>query len=284
MAEPSYGRCNCGTRRRGFVNGVVVALEAAESHFLEAERSAARRGLLQGLDPRIKVAATLALVVGATATTSLAVLALLFGLAVGLAALSGIGPARLSRTVWLGVLLFTGAVVLPAVFLVPGDPIARLPLVGWTMTLQGLRSAAFVLGRAETAATLAFLLVSTTPWPHVLKALASLGVPAPVVAILGMTHRYVFVLLQSALQLVEARRSRIMRSMTASQRRRTLMSVVGVLLERSLALSAEVHMAMIARGYRGEVRLLHDFRARPVDWAFLSAAVAVPVAILALRA
>ena len=47
---------------------------------------------------------------------------------------------------WAPVLLFTGAIALPAIVLVP----------------QGFRSAAFLVLRAETAATLSALLVLTT--------------------------------------------------------------------------------------------------------------------------
>ena len=64
-------------------------------------------------------------------------------------------------------------------------------------------------GVALALATLAFLLILTTPWPYVLKAMRTLGVPVVVVAMLGMTHRYIFVLLQTATQMFEARRSRL---------------------------------------------------------------------------
>ncbi len=32
-------------------------------------------------------------------------------------------------------------------------------------------------------------------------------------------------------------------------------------------MSTEVHLAMISRGYRGEPRLLDDFRIGAIDWA-----------------
>jgi energy-coupling factor transporter transmembrane protein EcfT len=43
-----------------------------------------------------------------------------------------------------------------------------------------------------------------------------------------------------------------------------------------MALATDIHMAMLSRGYCGEVRLLDDFRTRPRDWLFLAAALAVP--------
>jgi energy-coupling factor transporter transmembrane protein EcfT len=126
MDEAPYGDCACGTTRRSFVGDLVLGLEAADSHARQAELCASRPGLLQRVDPRIKLAAMPALIVNATATRSLHGLGLLF---VGLAAASGVGVARLSRQVWLGVLLFTGVTALPAIFLAPGAPLA-----GWTTT------------------------------------------------------------------------------------------------------------------------------------------------------
>jgi cobalt/nickel transport system permease protein len=284
MEDPAYGVCTCGVKkRRGLLENLVFGLIGAENHSLEAETTSALQGFLQGFDPRIKVVALLALIIAAVSTGRLTVLAVMFALATGLAVASKIRIARLFRQVWLGVFIFSGVIVLPAIFIVPGEAVAHLPLLGWPLTLQGLRSAAFVIGRAETAATLSLLLVLTTPWPHVLKALSSLGVPAAVVAVLGMTYRYIFVLMQSALLMAEARQSRLLGPLDGPARRRLMMTMIGTLLTKTLALGTDVHAAMVARGYRGEVRLLDDFKTKPSDWAFLLAALIVAATIIGAR-
>lgn len=265
---------------RGFAEKLTRSLAQAMEHAAAAEALGTRGGLLQSLDPRAKLAAMAALVASTILTHSLATLAALFALALALAATSGLATAPALRHVWLSVLLFTGVIALPALMLVPGEPLWHLPLAGWPVTRQGLRSAAFLVGRAETSATLALLLIASTPWPHVLKALRSLGVPVVLVAVLGMTHRYIFLLLQSAQQMFEARRSRAATAMNAAQQRRLAFSAAGVLLGKSLQLASDVHLAMVARGYRGEVRLLDDFRTRPRDWAALAFAFALPVLIV----
>jgi energy-coupling factor transporter transmembrane protein EcfT len=45
----------------------------------------------------------------------------------------------------------------------------------------------------------------------------------------------------------------------------------GVLLSKSIELSHEVYLAMLSRGFRGEVRLLTDFRLQPRDYVGLTA-------------
>ncbi|MBS1208926.1 MAG: cbiQ [Proteobacteria bacterium] len=263
-----------------FAEKLSRGLLQAMSRAFAAEALSERPGFLQGLDPRIKLIACLALIVSCVLTHSLLMLSGLFVLALLLALASQIPMARLCTQVWLGVLLFTGAIALPALVLVPGEALWQLPLLHGQITRQGLRSAAFLLGRAETSATFAVLLILSTPWPHVLKAMRSLGVPVVLVAILGMTHRYLFVLLHATTQLFEARRSRLVAAMKGAQQRRLAAAAAGVLLSKSLQLSTDVHLAMISRGYRGEIHLLDEFHTRPRDWGILLCALAVPALIL----
>ena len=98
-----------------------------------------------------------------------------------------------------------------------------------------------------------------------------------------MTQRYIFVLVHSAAQLAQARRSRCVAALSAAQQRRMAIATAGVLLEKAIALGDEVHLAMLSRGYRGEVRLLDEFVWRARDSVALACALAVPVAILWLE-
>lgn len=259
------------TRRKDFIEHTLAGLLNALDQSLQAEALAKRNGLLQSLDPRVNVVGLFALIVATAMSHSLAVIGALFGCAVALALLSRMPLRVLAMREWLPVLVFTGLIALPAIFFTPGPVIYRLPFLDWPLTAPGTRSALFLISRVETAATLALLLVLCTPWTQVLKALRSLGVPVVVVVMLGMTHRYIFLLLHSALDLFQARRSRIVGALDGATRRRLAASSAGVLLGRSLHLSNEVFLAMQARGFRGEVYTLDEFHMRPRDWLALAA-------------
>jgi cobalt/nickel transport system permease protein len=236
-------------------------------HAICAERLARAPGLLQRFDPRVRLVAMLILIGLAVSVSSLASLYGLFAAALGLAILSRIPLAVLARGVWLNVAMFTGVLALPAIFLVPGEAYFHLPLLGWGVTAQGIESAAFLIGRATTAATFAALTILATPWPHLLKGLRALRVPASVVVILSITYRYIFLLLQTALDLFEARRSRLVGCLSGKEKRRMLVADAGVLLSKSLQLADEVFFAMQSRGYRGEGHALVEFRMTRLDWA-----------------
>lgn len=243
---------------------------AAMEHAFFAEELARADGLLQRMDARVKTAGMLSLVIAVAVTHRLWVIFLLWCVAVALAVASRVPWKLLARRVWIAVLGFTGLIALPAPFLTPGRQVARLPILHWSVTAQGLTAASFLIGRVEAAATLAVLLVLSTPWSHVLKALRALGVPAVVVVILGTTVRYIFLLLRTAHEMFESRRSRMVGELDGPERRRMVAASGGVLISKSFHLSSEVYEAMQSRGFRGDVFLVDDFRANGIDWIALA--------------
>jgi cobalt ECF transporter T component CbiQ len=267
LGGPAAGR----RRHKGFVEKTARGLLEATGQALFAEDMAAASGFLQRLDPRVKLAGIGALILAAVAVHRLWVLAGILVLGVVLALASHIPMRLLTARVWLAVLAFTGAVALPAIFLTPGAAIWRVPLLGWPVTQQGLRSAGFLILRAETAATLSMLLILTTLWTRLLHALRYFRAPVAIVAILGMTYRYMFLFLATARDMFESRESRIVGVLDPADRRRLAAASAGVLLGKTLQVSGEVHMAMQARGFRGEVRLLDELQMRAEDWLRLAA-------------
>ncbi len=247
----------------GFVNAMERALTAAEL--------AGAKGLLQRLDPRVKVVSILALVIAAATARKLWVIGVLFAGALLLAIVSRVSATSLARRVWLPLLFFTGIIALPALFTIPGPVVWRLPFLAWPLTAPGLRSAAFLVTRVETAATLSVLLILSTPWSHVLKALRVFHVPVTLVVILGMTYRYIFLLFESAHAMLESRRSRLVGELSSADRRRLATASVGVLISKTLDLSGDVYDAMLARGFRGEVYVLDEFRTTALDGLMLGA-------------
>lgn len=258
------------TGRRSHIDRIAGGLAHALDHALEADDLALADGFLQRLDPRTKLVGLLGLVLLAVTARSLAVVVAVLALALLLAGASRVTVARLAIRSWLPVLAFTGLMALPALVTVPGTSLFALPFLGWPVTEQGLRSAALLVARAETAATCALLLVLCTPWTHVLKALRLFGMPPVLVVVLGMTHRYIFVLLRTAVAMTEARRARTVGRMTGRDGRRMATGCAGTLFARAMATSSDVHLAMISRGYRGEVHLMDEFRFGPLDWTALA--------------
>jgi cobalt/nickel transport system permease protein len=257
---------------RDFLQRSLVQVTAALRDTLVDEEMARRRGLLQRLDARAKALGTLLLLLSAGLARRWEPL---FGLHLGVLALAmasrlPLGPFL--RRVWLFVPAFTTLVALPALFLTPGEPLLRIGLGAFSLGIsrQGVSGAGTLVLRVGVSVSLALLLLLTTPWPALLHGLRALRLPQALVLLLHMARRYIFLLLENAETLLLARRSRVMGRLPPSVGRRMTADMVATLLARSYHLSQEVHLAMEARGFRGEVRLMELPRFRWSDWLALT--------------
>ncbi len=267
--------------RRYFLENTIDGLHTAISRAMYAETLSSGAGLLQRLDPRVKLGGLLALIAATALSTRLWVIAAILVLSLALALLSLLSLRVLMAPVWLSALTFTGVIALPAIFLTPGAVIYRFPNLPYlAITAQGVTTASLLVFRTETSATLALLLIFTTPWTHILKALRVLRVPVVFVVALGMTFRYILLLLETAREMFESRKSRTVGRLSGADNRRLAISGIGVLLGKSSQLSSEVFLAMQARGFRGEVYVLDDFQMTARDWTALATFAALTAAAI----
>jgi len=267
-------------KSRGAIELSLASFVDALQHAFDSEELATKKGLLQSIDPRVKILAIMPLIVIAALTRRLQVVFLLFAVAIAIAWLSKVSLGTLAKRVWLAVLMFTGFISLPALFLTPGRAIYSLPALGWGITLQGLRAAVNLVMRAETAATFSVLLALCTPWSSLLKALRVLRMPVVLVVVLGMTYRYIFLLLRTAHHMFESRKSRLVGQLERPELRRMATASAGVLMSKSIQLSGDVYLAMRSRGFAGEVYVLDEFRTGWFDWIMLTLFAAIAVIAL----
>lgn len=251
---------------------------AALSPFLPGD------SLLHRRDPRAKVIGTFALVLSVSLLPPGAWGALL-SLTVVTWGLTIAGELRLSvllRRSLVAIPFLLGALVLPVT--TPGEVAGNLPLLGWSVTEQGLVLAASLIWRAWLAIQAFILLSATTRVEGILWALQALGVPALFVAVVGFTYRYFHVLAAEAGRMLRSRRSRITGAPATApgvgQRLRISGGLIGALFLRGLARSERVYAAMIARGYDGTVRRLRRHRLGRGDWWGLAGLVGVLAAVL----
>jgi cobalt ECF transporter T component CbiQ len=251
--------------QRGVIEHTLGDITHTLEQSLFAEEIARRRGLLQSLDPRVKVISILLLLVAVSLSHSLVVIAGLYLVTLVLAWLSSVPMGFFVRRVWLFMPFFTGIIALPAFFLTPGPALAQLPW-GWVITRTGAMTALFLLLRVSTSVSLTVLLVLTTAWNSVLKALGVLHVPDVFVLILGMTFRYIYLLLHTTNDMLLSRQSRIVGPLSSADERRLIAASAGTLLSKSLHLSSEVYLAMQSRGFRDYPRTMDTWKMRVRDW------------------
>jgi cobalt/nickel transport system permease protein len=136
--------------------------------------------------------------------------------------------------------------------------------------------------RVIAATTFCAVLLVTTRWSNLLKAIRSLGAPAVLVSVLSLAFRYSVYFFRTALEMFEAAESRRVGPMSGASFRERLAAQLGVLTGKTATMSETVHMAMASRGFRGEVRTFDEFAMKAGDWLGVAFVVSVAVALVAV--
>jgi len=296
----AIGPCPCCTLTGPCKKSIVERTIGAFSNFFDessyAEGYASKKGLLQFVDPRFKLIGMLWLVVCVILVTRVEWVLAILGVTLLLAVASNVRLGYYLRRVWLFIPLFTLVIAVPAMFnfIVPGQPLFVFlskgeslgPLASlWTIsiTVPGVQGAILFVLRTGAAVSLVILLALTTRWTDLLASLQSLKVPTAFVMILGMTYRYVFVLVGIAQDMSLALKSRTLSPERSGDVRKWLGATIGVLFRRSMNMSELVNLSMISRGYDGRIRKVTGFHAETFDWAFLGFLLGLGILLLMLR-
>ncbi len=267
-----------------FIAKTMAEITSAIEESIFANKYAAKKGLLQKIDPRVKLITILLLLIMTGLVKNIDILCYLYGMTLILAIFSRVDLGFFIKRVWVFIPLFAGIIAIPALFniITPGKSLFTVISFSSphhfgpffipkeiTITLQGVTGAAMLVMRVATSVSLAVLLVITTQWVKLLKALSVLKVPDIAILILAMTYRYIQLLLRTVEGMLLAKKSREISDMKIKQEHGWIISRFGVLIGKSYRLSNDVHLAMISRGWSGNPQLMDDFSIELADWLWM---------------
>jgi len=257
-------------------------------HFLDPYRP--RGSLIHQLDPRVKLVLALAFIF-TTALTPLgvwAVYVLLFFIALSVEVLSDLGIPYVWRRAALALPFVLAA--LPILFTIDGPALFSITLFNWTLTVTqpGLERFISIAIKSWISVQMAIVLAASTSFPDLMSAMRAIKIPRLLVAIFGLMWRYLFVLADEALRLLRARAARSGQSEHAelktggsiAWRARVAGGMAGSLFLRGFERSDRIYMAMISRGYDGEVRHLPLPALRPAHWMIVGVGLGLLVLLL----
>ena len=234
-------------------------------HFLDPYRHS--QSLVHQLDGRVKFVLAVAYILTCSLTpiSAWAVYILLFALILSIEILSTLGVGYVLKRASLALPFVLAA--LPVIFTMKGVELFSLPLGTWTLTasVEGLERFGSIALKSWLSVQVAIVLAATTPFPELLQAMRAVGIPRLLVAMFGLTWRYLFVLVDEALRLMRARSARSGIN-SSNQKAKEGGSIVwragvtggmaGSLFLRGIDRSDRIYTAMLSRGYDGEVRLM----------------------------
>jgi cobalt/nickel transport system permease protein len=277
VAPPARG---CGGRR-SLARKTADSLARSITEVLENEDLAAQPGLLQRIDPRMKLVTLVLFAVTASLVHAVWVLLALVVLTFVFALLSHVGVATFARKVWLsaGLLAFLIAFPSSLAWLTPGTTAFTVgPL---TFTQPGLMGVATLVTRVAAAAGFALLIIWTMRWSDLLRALSALHMPDMVVATLAMAQKQILALLRIVEQTHLARESRTLSTGSTRENRDWVTERMAFVIRKSLKTADDVYDAMLARGYCGTMPSLRRLQMRAGDWLWLATSVALCALALA---
>ena len=281
--------------KKGFIGKTIEGtLGFLEEAFL-SESYSKRSGLMQSLDPRVKLLSILAVVFAASMISDLNVLVAIYLLTLLITYLSKIGVGFFIKRVWLFIPIFAGIIAIPMIFNVflPGDPLYTIIHLGAGahlgpfslpesifITKQGTMAAVIFTMRVATCVSAVVLLFLTTPQQILFKSLRTVGVPKIYVLTLQMTYRYIFLLMEQVREMYIAKKARTIKSRGLIDDQKWVGGRIGYTLIRSLSMSEKVHMAMLSRGFSGEVHIMQEFKMSQRDYLAGAAAISISLVLV----
>jgi cobalt/nickel transport system permease protein len=133
---------------------------------------------------------------------------------------------------------------------------------------SGAQPAIAMALRISTSVMALLLLITTTPFFDILKALRWFRVPYMFCSLLLFTYRYIFVIMEELELMNMARKSRgfsLKGNLFSKDIFQTISFTAGMVLVRSYERSKRIYDGLLARGFRGEIHTLRPPRARPRD-------------------
>jgi cobalt/nickel transport system permease protein len=237
-----------------------------------------RAGPLHGVEPQVKLAATLLFVLAVVATPreafwAFAAHAVVLGCAT---AVARVPPGFVLRRLVIEAPFLLFAVFLP--FVGSGE---RIDVLGVSVSEAGLWAAWNIIAKATLGAWASILLAATTQIPDLLKAFGRLKFPRVITTIMSFMVRYLDVVIGEWNRMRIALRSRGYRPRTIRQAK-PLAAATGALFIRSYERGERVYLAMLSRGYTGEVPDLSVRRPAHRQWLVAAGVVALAATTAAL--
>jgi len=252
--------------------------------------SSRRDGLLQAVDPRLKLLFMTAFLVLVSVKRELAPQAGIAALLLILFCASRLDILPLYRRILGAALLFGILVPLPSLLNIFDGAQPLIPI--WHLdrdyhlwlyhipqtigiTSNGLYGMALLTCRVANSVALSLLVLHTTSFPDLIKALRVFRVPESFIAVITLSYKYVFTFTRILEDMHLAKKSRLLGGMDGGQSRRWAAGRMAFLFQKSQGRCEDIFKAMLSRGYENRVTFHKFNRLQAGEWGTAAAGLAV---------
>ncbi len=157
-------------------------------------------------------------------------------------------------------IITNGTVVVPIITLPRAYDfwVYRIPMnIGFTS--EGLHGVAVLTLRVVNSVSLSLLVLYTTPFHEVIKALKLLRVPDTFLMVINLTYKYIFIFAKTIEDMHLAKKSRMVGDTSDSEARRWVAGRIALVFKKTQLRCEDIFRAMVSRGFSGEVKM-YGFR------------------------
>jgi len=243
--------------------------------------SASKTGFFYELDTRIKVVFWLFLIIVVSLKKEILPELGIFFTVFTLVVLSRVNLIDFYKKIFLLGFIFGFLISLPASLNVIAHGKVLFPIVTlsrsydfWVyhipevigFTIEGVSVVAILTLRVLNSLSVSFLILYTTPFPEIIKALKVLKVPDAFLIIISLTYKYIFIFAHIVADMHLAKKSRLAGAVKMAEARNWIAGRTAFIFKKTQLECDDVFKAMIGRGFSGEIKLYQYQKITGRDW------------------
>jgi cobalt ECF transporter T component CbiQ len=261
--------------------GIHRLAQVIRSGYIQWE-TASKDGYFQRIDARIKVLFLLIFVVIVSLKRDIPSEALIGGFVFMLAVLSRLEIIRFyKRVLFLG-FFFGFLIAFPSAFNVVTEGEIIFPVYQFSKTYQfwmyqipkeigitreGLEGVILLTLRVINSVSISFLVLYTTPFPDIIKALKLLKVPDRFLMVITLSYKYIFIFTKTVEDMHLAKKSRLAGQVNHAEARRWIAGRFAFIFTKTRLRCEEIFKAMMSKGFCDDIRFFETGKLKLYDLA-----------------
>jgi len=278
-SPPGHGGAAVGTSYLD--KGVHHIAKVIMTAYVQWE-TATRRGLFQLMDARVKALFMAFFLVVVSLKKDVPSELYVFGFVLALAAASRLDLFSFYRRVIFLGFIFGFLIALPSSLNVITKGTVVVPLISlpreynfWVyhvpqrigITMEGARGVAMLSMRVMNSVSLSLLVLHTTPFPEIVRALKVFRVPDAFLMVITLSYKYIFIFARTVEDMHLAKKSRLVGAASDAEATRWIAGRIALVFKRTQIRCEEIFKAMQSRGFSGDIRLRGFGRLKALDYA-----------------
>ncbi len=240
-----------------------------------------QNGLFQKIDARVKLLFLLFFILIVSLKRDALPEACIWFFVFVLTLLSRLNIPRVYKRILFFGFIFGFLIALPAAFnvITKGEiilPIVKLPRnysfwiyhipAGIGITREGIHAVAMLTLRVINSLSLSFLVLYTTPFQEIIRALKVLKVPDSFLIIITLCYKYIFIFSKTIEDMHLAKKNRIVRELRHTEAREWIAGRMAFIFRKAQLRCEEVFKAMVGRGFSDSIKFYGFRKMRMTDW------------------